>query len=138
MRQAFEWNRVSSGGHMKNREPRILAAGIERSTFEELAPVLRRDALQVDWVPTPEEGVALASKVQFDVIILDAEPSDWSLERVVSNLRDGVSPSRGAAVMVLAEPDQVDAARALKTRGVNRVMLISDPPQIAFTRSPIR
>jgi len=32
--------------------------------------------------------------------------------------------------MVLAEPDQVDAARALKTRGVNRVMLISDPPQM--------
>lgn len=115
---------------MSGGEQRILAAGIERSAFEQLAPVLRRDALEVDWVATPEAGVSLAAEQHYDVVILDAEPSDWSLEEVVRKLRGGISPSRNAAIMVLAEPDQVDAARALKARGVNRVMLISDPPQM--------
>ncbi len=115
---------------MHGREQKVLAAGIERSAFEQLAPVLRRDALEVDWVATPEAGVNLASEQRFDVVILDAEPADWSLEEVVRRLRGGASPSRNAAIMVLAEPDQVDAARALKAKGVNRVMLISDPPQM--------
>ncbi len=57
-------------------------------------------------------------------------PSTGLSEEVVRKLRAGISPSRNAAIMVLAEPDQVDAARALKARGVNRVMLISDPPQM--------
>jgi hypothetical protein len=86
--------------------------------------------VQVDWVATPEAGVSLASEQHFDVVILDAEPADWPLEKVVKAIREGISPSRNAAIMVLAEPDQVDAARALKARGVNRVMLISDPPQM--------
>lgn len=115
---------------MNSGDRRILAAGIERGTFEELAPVLSREELQVDWVATPEAGVNLASKQRYDVVILDAEPVEWTLEEVVQKLRKGVSPSRNAAIMVLAEPDQVDAARALKSRGVNRVMLISDPPQM--------
>lgn len=115
---------------MEKVEPRVLAAGIERRAFERLAPVLRRDAVEVDWVATPEAGVGLAAQKKYDVVILDAEPTDWQLEKVVRNLRMGASPSRNAAVMVLAEPDQVDAARALKSSGVNRVMLISDPPQM--------
>jgi len=74
---------------MHGREQKVLAAGIERSAFEQLAPVLRREALEVDWVETPEAGVNLASEQRFDVVILDAEPSDWSLEQVVRKLRGG-------------------------------------------------
>jgi DNA-binding NarL/FixJ family response regulator len=115
---------------MNGKEPRVLAAGLERLAFERLAPFLRRDALSVDWVATPEAGVSMAWKSHYDVIIMDAEPSDWPLERVVREMRSEASESRNAAILVLAEPDQVDVARALKSRGVNRVMLISDPPQI--------
>ncbi len=115
---------------MNGKEPRVLAAGLERLAFERLAPFLRRDALSVDWVATPEAGVSMAWKSHYDVIIMDAEPSDWPLDRVVREMRSEASQSRNAAILVLAEPDQVDVARALKSRGVNRVMLISDPPQI--------
>ena len=115
---------------MRNQEPKILAAGLERRAFERIAPELRRDALTVDWVATPEAGVALAVKNRYDVIIMDAEPCDWPLTKVVSAFRSANSPSSDAAIMILSEPDQVDAARALKSRGVNRVMLISDPPDM--------
>jgi hypothetical protein len=109
---------------------KVLAAGIERSTFEKLAPVLRRDAVKIDWVATPEAGVALASDERYDVILMDAVPCDWPLEKVVRSFRDSESPSRNAAILVLAEPDHVDVARALRSRGVNRVMLVTDPPEI--------
>ncbi len=115
---------------MDSSEPRVLAAGLERMAFERLAPELRRGTLGVDWVATPEAGVSLASKSRYDVIIMDAEPCDWPLAKVVHELRAPGSPSRDAAILILAEPDQVDAARALKSHGVNRVMLVSDPPEI--------
>ena len=115
---------------MESKEPRVLAAGLERMAFERLAPFLRRDALTVDWVATPEAGVSMAWKNEYDVILIDANPGHWPLERVVRDVRSQASSSRGASILVLAHPDQVDAARALKSRGVNRVMLVSDPPQI--------
>jgi CheY-like chemotaxis protein len=115
---------------MSFKEPKVLAAGVEQDAFRRLAPVLQRDALQVDWVASPERGVELAAEQRYDVIILDAEPSERSLEKIVAEIRRGQSPSRSAAIMVLARPDRVDAARALKSHGVNRVMLVSDPPQM--------
>lgn len=122
--------RWSGGGIVEHSNTKVLAAGIERMTFEKLAPVIRRDAVEVEWVATPEAGVGLAAEHRYDVILMDAEPCDWPLEKVVRSFRDASSPSRGAAILVLAEPDQVDVARALRSRGVNRVMLVTDPPEI--------
>ena len=68
---------------MESREPRVLAAGLERMAFERLAPFLRRDALSVDWVATAEAGVSMAWKNQYDVILIDGNPGQWPLERVV-------------------------------------------------------
>ena len=118
------------GGHVEHTNTKVLAAGIERMTFEKLAPVIRRDAVRVDWVATPEAGVSLAAEHRYDVLLMDAVPCDWPLEKVVRSFRDVSSPSRTAAILVLAEPDQVDVARALRSRGVNRVMLVTDPPEI--------
>ena len=98
--------------------------------FERLAPELRRGTLNVEWVATPEAGVSMACKSRYDVIIMDAEPCQRPLEKVVRELRTRGSSSRDAAILILAEPDQVDAARALKSQGVNRIMLVSDPPEM--------
>jgi len=99
-------------------------------TFDRLAPELQRDTIDVEWVETPEAGVALAKKSRYDVIIMDAEPCERPLEDVIRELRASRSLSRDAAVLILAEPDQVDAVRALKSHGINRIMLVSDPPEI--------
>jgi CheY-like chemotaxis protein len=116
---------------VEHRNTKVLAAGIDRVTFEQLVPVMQREAVKVDWVETPEEGVDLASGDRYDVIIMDAAvPADWPLEMVVKSFRAKSSTSRTAAILVLAEPDQVDVARALRSRGVNRVMLATDPPEI--------
>lgn len=115
---------------MEHEGKNVLAAGIEREAFERLAPVIRRDSVKVDWVETPEAGIESASKDHFDVIIMDAGPRDMPLEEVVRSYRYSSSASSNAAILVLAEPEQVDVARALRSRGVNRVMLVTDPEEI--------
>jgi len=109
---------------------RVLVAGIEREAFEGFAPVLKRREMQVDRVSSPEAGVALAGSAKFDVIILDAEPREQSLAEVVRAMRSPQSPSRGAAILVLTEPNSVEETQALLGHGVNRVMLVGDPPEI--------
>lgn len=115
---------------MEHESKNVLAAGIEREAFEKLAPVIRRASVRVDWVETPEAGIESASKSPFDVIIMNAEPRDLPLDEVVRSYRYSSSASSNAAILVLAEPEQVDVARALRSRGVNRVMLVNDPPEI--------
>jgi hypothetical protein len=115
---------------MTKKEKRILVTGLEKGTFERFAPELRREALKVDWTATLEEGVALGVKNRYDLIIMDAEPCDWPLPKVVGGFRSGSSMSSDSAIMVLSGPDHADAAQELKSCGVNRIMLISDPPEV--------
>ena len=115
---------------MTKNETRILTAGIEKQAFERIAPELRREAFKIDWVATLEEGVALAAKNRYNLIIMDAEPCDWPLAKVVGGYRSASSTSSDAAIMVLSGPDRADAAQELKSCGVNRVMLINDPPEV--------
>jgi len=109
---------------------KVVVAGIERENYEEFSPVLQRRELQVDLVPTAEAGVTLAASVKFDVIILNAETREQPLEDVVRAIRAAKGESRGAAILVLAKPEQVDEAQALMEKGVTRVMLVDDPPEI--------
>jgi DNA-binding NarL/FixJ family response regulator len=109
---------------------KVLVAGIERENYEEFSPVLQRRELQVDLVPTAEAGITLAASVKFNVIILSAESREQTLEEVVRGIRAAKGQSRGAAVLVLAKPEQVDEAQALMEKGVTRVMLVDDPPEI--------
>jgi hypothetical protein len=115
---------------VEHERKNVLAAGIGREAFERLAPVIRRASVQVDWVETPEAGIESAGKSPFDVIIMNADSRDLPLEEVVRSFRYSSSASSSAAILVLAEPEQVDVARALRSRGVNRVMLVTDPPEI--------
>ena len=121
---------VRGGGAVSEEGKKVLAAGINRKAFEGLVPVLRRKAFDVKWVATAEAGVKLAKDEQFDIIVSSAEPEEMTLELIVRSYRSSASRSRNAVIMVLAKPDRVDEARELKDRGVNRVMLVSDPPQI--------
>jgi hypothetical protein len=107
-----------------------LAAGIKRDAFESLAPVIQRDSVKIDWAETIEAGAESARMQRFDIVIMNAEPRELPLEEMVQLYRDSFSLSSDAAILVLAEPEHVDMARALKSRGVNRVMLMTDPPEI--------
>ena len=108
----------------------VLVAGIGRGPFEALAPVLDRQKLEVVKVAAPENSVELARSEPFDLVIFDAETKERSLVQIVDAIRDGMSASRNASLLVLARPGRVDEVRDLIGRGVNRVMLLDDPPEL--------
>jgi hypothetical protein len=104
-------------------------AGIPRSSFDELAPVLDRHKVDVVQVTSAEDSTKFAHSDRVDLIILEAEPTTMSLEDVVRTIRAESSASNKASLLVLAEPGSEDGARRLIGRGVNRVMLSVDPPK---------
>ena len=112
----------------KNR-PLVLLAGIPRSSFDELAPVLDRHKLTVVQVTSAEDSVKFAHSERVELVILEAEPTTMSLEDVVRTIRSKSSASNTTSLLVLANPGNEDEARQLIGRGVNRVMLAVDPPK---------
>lgn len=115
---------------MLEKRALVLVAGIGRGPFEALAPVLDRQKLEVIKVAAPENSIELAHSEAFDLVIFDAEVREGTLEQVVDSIRHGMSASRNTSILVLARPGRADAARDLIGRGVNRVMLLDDPPEL--------
>ena len=108
----------------------VLVAGVPRSSFEELAPVLDRHKLTVVQVTSAEDAVAFAHSDRVQLVILGVEPTTMSLEEAIGRIRSQTSASRQASLLVLAEPGTEDDARRLIGHGVNRVMLAVDPPKL--------
>ena len=115
---------------MSEKRSLVLVAGIGRGPFEALAPVLDRQKLEVVKVATPEMSVELAQSEPFDLLIFDADVKKGTLEQVVNQIRHEMSESRNTSLLVLARSGQADGARELIGRGVNRVMLLDDPPEL--------
>jgi CheY-like chemotaxis protein len=112
------------------QRPVVLVAGVGRSSFEQLAPVLDRHKVEVVQVLSAEDAPKLAFSELVDLVILDAEPSSMSLAEVVRQIRHPSSISRTTSVLVLASREGSREALALVGRGVNKVMLSGDPPEV--------
>jgi hypothetical protein len=115
---------------MVKRKSLVLVAGVGRHPFKTLARVLDRHKLEVVRVAAPENSIELARSERFDLVIIDATPRKAPLKDVVAKIRAEGSASRLTSLLVLAEHRDADAARTLIGRGVNRVMLLDDPPEI--------
>jgi response regulator RpfG family c-di-GMP phosphodiesterase len=107
----------------------VLVAGIARSSFDELAPVLDRHKVTVVQVTSAEDSTLFAHSERVELVILAVEPTTMSLEDVVRTIRSESSASNKTSLLVLATPGKEDEARRLIGRGVNRVMLTVDPPK---------
>ena len=115
---------------MPRASPVVLLAGIPRSSFDELAPVLDRHKVYVVQVTSAEDAMKYAHSDRVELIILGVEPDEMGLEDLVQIIRSDTSASKGTSLLVLAEPGSEDAARQLIGRGVNRVMLTVDAPKL--------
>jgi hypothetical protein len=112
------------------RRSSVLVAGLGEGLSQALAPVLDRQGLEIVEVETPEMSVELAESEPFDLVIFDSEVKEGTLERLVKSIRNSTSASCNTSLLVLAKPGTVDVVRDLIGRGVNRVMLVDDPPEL--------
>jgi Tfp pilus assembly protein PilZ len=108
----------------------VLVAGFDKGAFEALGPVLARHEFEVVRMASTESSVDLALAKPFDVMILNADRRVGTLAPVVESIRDEKSASRKTSLLVMADPGGADAARDLIGRGVNRVMLLDDSPEL--------
>jgi len=108
----------------------VLVSGVGKIPFGELAPVLERQKLEVVKIAAPENTVELAQSEPFDLIIFGTAVQQGTFEQVVGAIRQTTSASRNTSILVLARPSEVDAVRNLIGRGVNRMMLLGDPPEL--------
>lgn len=115
---------------VNHKKTMVLVAGFDKSAFEALGPVLDREEFEVVRMASRESSVDLARAKPFDVMIFNAESTDGSLALVVDTIRDTKSASRRTSLLVMVEPGAADAARDLIGRGVNRVMLLDDSPEL--------
>ena len=116
--------------YMSEKRPVVLLAGIPRSSFDGLAPVLDRQKVYVVQVTSAEDSTKFSYSERVELVILNSQPKTTSLEEVVRTIRAKSSASNKASILVLAEPGDADEARQLLGRGVNRVMLAVDPPEL--------
>ena len=66
-------------------------------------------------------------KTRVELVIIGVDPTEMSFEDVIRTIRSESSASNRASLLVLATPGKEDEARGLIGRGVNRVMLTTDP-----------
>jgi hypothetical protein len=112
------------------RQTTVLVAGFDKHSFEALGPVLERRNFEVARMASPDVSVELAVAKPFDIIIINAEGIGGTLAPLVDDIRDEKSASRKTSLLVMAEADEADAIRGLIGRGVNRVMLLDDSPEL--------
>ena len=115
---------------MVNKKTMVLVAGFDKGAFEALGPVLDRQEFEVVRMASTESSVDLALAKPFDVIIFNADGKVGTPATVVDAIRDEKSASRKTSLLMMAEPGGADAARDLIGRGVDRVMLLDDSPEL--------
>jgi hypothetical protein len=110
--------------------PLVLVAGVPRASYDELAPVLDRQKLEIVQVTSAEDATRYAYDERVDLVLLETAPKEMRLEDFVAIIRAPTSASIATSLLVLAQPGSEDGALALVGRGVNRVMLATDPPRL--------
>ena len=115
---------------MTENRASVLVAGFDKGKFEEFAPALERQDFEVARMASPKSSVELALATSFDVTIFNAGGRVGTLATVVDTIRGEKSASKKTSLLVMAEPDGANAARELIGRGVNRVMLLDDSPEL--------
>ena len=106
----------------RGERTRVLAVGLDSSTFQRVVPFFDRASFEVDRFPGPEGALDLLTHIAFPVVLVRFPLFGLDLGAFLSALRDPASVSRDAALVVLAEADQMATAETFLGQGVNRVV----------------
>ena len=115
-----------AGAFLKNQ--RVLAVGSGSSKLAATAPALLREGLEVDRVSSSETALALARNVGYHVVLLDYPPSGTAVTDLAQALVDAGLPDRRTYVVLVAESDKIEEARAYVGKGVDNVLSADATP----------
>lgn len=105
----------------------VLVVGVPRPLFDEVTPVLNRGHFYTEFIASGREALDLMSLFPYDAVIAGFPLEDVETRPFLSSLRKSDCPSRHAAVLLLAAPDDVEAATVLIGYGANRILPLDAP-----------
>lgn len=105
----------------------MLVVGLPRHVFDGLTPVLNRGQMFTESIATGREALELTSLFPYDAVIAGFPLQDVETRPFLTAMRKADCPSRNAAVLLVAGPEDLEDARALVGYGANRVLALDAP-----------
>lgn len=101
---------------------RIVLTRVDDATYARAAEVLSRADAELQLAPWDDNTLDLVQSTRFDVIVIGFPGPITPLRRFVECVRAPGSASRKSGVILLADPQHVEAAQAFVGVGINRAI----------------
>lgn len=109
---------------------RIVLTRMDRATFARAAEALAKDEIELQHAPWNDDTLDLVQSTRFDVIIIGFPGPITPLRRFVECLRAPGSACRKSGVILLADPQHVQAAQAFVGVGINRAIAADNTEEL--------
>lgn len=104
----------------------VLIVGVDSPTFEKIAPVLAREAFEVDRFPGASGALELlAAGVPFRALVVGFPLVDLPIGQFLAAVRARNAPSLHTPLVLVAAEDRVAEAASWIGRGANRVVSLA-------------
>lgn len=100
----------------------IVLTRMDQDTFARAASALKSDEINLHHAPWDDNTLDLVQSTKFDVIIIGFPGPITPLRRFVECVRAPGSACQSSGVILLADPQHIDAAQAFVGVGINRAI----------------
>jgi CheY-like chemotaxis protein len=115
---------------MAAQQRSVLLIGVGDGQAATIREILARADVFAERIADPNEALDLARQLPFDAAVIAYPLLHGDLHTLLRGLRQSSSPSRHAAVLLLAPQSSLANAREYVGKGVNRVVCDDEPEQI--------
>lgn len=105
----------------------LLLVGVDASHADTVETALEGTGIVAERLDDPNESLDLLRQLPFDVVIVGAPLAGVDLKQYLASMRNAISPSRHAAVLLLVSPGQTTTFGELVGKGANRMIAASAP-----------
>lgn len=113
-----------------NPQKRILVAGVDKTLFERIEPLLNRAYFEVERVPRGQSALELCGHVGFELILAAHPLPDLETKAFVEGLRRPGSPTAASQLVLLAEEGRLSEVAALVRQGPGIALPLNEPRRI--------
>ncbi|HXT19479.1 MAG TPA: PilZ domain-containing protein [Thermoanaerobaculia bacterium] len=104
----------------------VLVVNADEELFAKIAPLLNREALEVDRFPRARAALDLVSQVPVDVLIVGYPLPDVRTQELLDVVRRPESPCRQSPLLLLAHREELEEAKRFIGRGANEAIAVEE------------
>ena len=107
---------------MQRPRRNVLVVGVSAQEYARFAPMLQRNAFEVDRFPGPAGALELIGHVAFEVLIVRFPLPEVDIYAFLQRVRSESSPCLRSPLLLLASPTDLEEAESFVGKGANRVL----------------